>query len=549
MIKFIRHPDIALNAGEYYTGKYRMWYSNDYDAIFKAVAEGRLEERDVLRSLFANDLWFLVRYGMQIEKAQHPFVVEICRMVETGPATMTLDVWAREHFKSAVITQAETLQYHIKNPEYCTGIFAYSRPAAKAFLRSIKILCEQSDLLQWCFPEVLWKRPEVEAPKWSEDDGLIFKRSSNARKESTIEAWGLIEGMPTGRHFERRVYDDVETDDIRDSPDMLSKCFSKFEMSDNLGVDGGVERVIGTYYSHFGPMVKIRDKKDLNGNLMYQTRLRPATDDGSRDGKPVLFSQERLDKLKMSVFFNSQQLCDPTPSSEVKLSGNYLKAIEPQFIPRNIHKFMILDQAGGDETDKQNKDLWSYGVMGIEPVMDDIGQSNVYLLDIEADKMSHSEGIDGVVRMYLRNGIIQQMGVEKVGLSTTEIHITNALRIKGRRLALDAGNLVLLKPAGRSKERRVEMALQWPLNNGKIYYSTAIPRKYIDAIMEEMQKFPFYHVDILDMLAYSYDMFKEFKFPHSSNVVELLPKDEDEDDPLHFGMPRNRYKQSPSVRM
>jgi len=474
---------------------------------------------------------------MGVEKAHNPFVVEMARVLESGPKTGTLDVWAREHFKSLLITQGETLQYHLKNPEHCTGIFAYVRPAAKAFLRSLKILCEQSDLLKWCFPDVLWGKPEVEAPKWSEDDGLIFKRTNNARKESSIESWGLIEGMPTGRHFERRIYDDIETDDIRESPDMLKKCFEKFEMSDNLGVDGGVERIIGTYYSHFGPIVKIRDKKDGNGNPMYLTRLRPATDNGMITGKPVLLSPERLEKLKMSQFFNSQQLCDPTPLSDLRLNGDYLKPIEPQFIPKNIHKFMVLDQAGGDETNKQSKDLWSYGVIGIEPVMDDIGQSNVYLLDVEADKMSHSEGIDGVVRMYMRNGIIQQMGVEKVGLSTTEIHITNALRIKGRRLSLDAGNLVLLKPAGRSKERRVEMALQWPLNNSKIHYSTAIPQKYIDAIKEEMQKFPFYHVDILDMLAYSYDLFKEFRFPHGNNS-ELFPQEKDDDDPLHFGMSR-----------
>jgi hypothetical protein len=173
---------------------------------------------------------------------------------------------------------------------------------------------------------------------------------------------------------------------------------------------------------------------------------------------------------------------------------------------------MVLDQAGGDETDKQSKDMWSYGVVGIEPAIDDIGQSNVYLLDIEADKMSHSEGIDGVIRMYMRNGIIQQMGVEKVGLSTTEIHISNALRLRGRRLSLEAGNLVLLKPAGRSKNSRIAAALQWPLNNGKLHYSKSIPQKYIDAILEEMKKYPYYHVDILDMWSYAYDMFKEFRF-------------------------------------
>lgn len=133
----------------------------------------------------------------------------------------------------------------------------------------------------------------------------------------------------------------------------------------------------------------------------------------------------------------------------------------------------------------------------------------------------------------MRNGIIQQFGVEKVGLSTTEMHISNALRMKGRRLSLDGGNLVLLKPAGRSKERRVEQALQWPLNNGKLFYSKAIPQKYIDALIEEMNKFPFYHVDILDMLAYAYDLFKEYRFPvnRRTDKVEESPVN-----PLMFGL-------------
>jgi hypothetical protein len=512
MIRFERREDIAMNGVEYARGRYVTHYTNDYDSIFRDVAAGKFTEHQALRWLFLNDLWFLVTYGFGVEKAHHPFVIEMARLLENGPSTGTLDVWAREHFKSLLITQGETFQYHLKNPDSCTGIFAYVRPAAKAFLRSLKILCEQSDLLKWCFPEVLWGRPEVEAPKWSEDDGLIFKRLNNARKESTIEAWGLIEGMPTGRHFERRIYDDIETDDIRESPDMLKKCFDKFEMSDNLGVDGGIERVIGTFYSHYGPIVKIQNKKDSDGNPMYTTRIVTATKDGLRDGEPVLFSMERLNRLKMSQFFNSQQLCDPTPSSELKLDFKMLKPIEPQFIPKDIWKFMVLDQAGGDETDKQSRDLWSYGVIGVEPSRDEIGQSKVYLLDLEADKMSHSEGIDGVTRMYLRNGIINQVGVEKVGLSTTEIHITNALKAKGRRISIEAGNLVLLKPGGRSKEFRVESALQWPLNNGMLYYSTSIHNRYIQAIEEEMQKFPFFHVDILDMWAYVYDLIKAFNF-------------------------------------
>lgn len=516
MIKFERNPEIALNAAEWDAspGKFKTWYSHDYLESFARVKAGVWTEKQLLASLFISDLWFFLMYGMDVTVANQPFVVDACRTIESGPGTGTLDIWAREHFKTT-ISVGSNFQRRLKDPEGCTAFFAYSRPAAKPRLRSIKLLCEQSDLLKWCFPNVLWNNPESEAPKWSEDDGLIFKRNSVARRESTIEAWGLIEGMPTGRHFEDLDFDDIETDDIRESPEMLNKVYSKIEMAENLGVRNGRQRFWGTYYSHFGPMVKLRNKKRIDGSPMYLCRVKPATEDGTRDGKPVLFTQEELDIRKAGQFFNSQQLCDPTPTSEVRLNAAYLRPVEPEFIPRTVYKFMVLDQAGGDETDKQSKDLWSYGVVGIEPVLDDIGQSNVYLMDVEADKMSHSEGIDGVTRMYMRHGIIQQMGVEKVGLSTTEMHIATALRMKGRRLSIDSGNLFLLKPGGRSKERRVENALQWPLNNGKLHYSTAIPRKVIEMIIEEMQKFPYYHVDILDMLAYAYDMFKEYRFPIS----------------------------------
>jgi len=516
MIKFMPHPEIAMNYESYNPAIHKAVYAFDYAMLFGLMADGKLDKRGVYKYLLLNDLFFMVCFGMEIEKANHPFVVRQCDLVQKGAPTDTLDIWARYHWKSTIITIGETLQYHLNKPDHCTGILCYNRPAAKKPLRSIKRICESSDLLKWCFPDVLWQKPEVESPKWSEDDGLLFKRKSASRPQSTIEAWGLTEGMPTGSHYERLVFDDLETEDIRESQDMLNKVYNNFLMAHgNLGMgkDTDIVRVIGTYYSHFGPNVKIRDMKYESGENIYNLRLIPATHDGTREGIPVYMELKPFAKEKQGPHFNSQQLCDPTPSSEVRLNRDFLNPIEPQFIPKTIYKFLVLDQAGGDETNKQSRDLWSFGIVGIEPISDDIGQSNIYLMDVEADQMSHSEGINGIVTMYLRNGIIQQMGVEKVGLSTTEIHITNALRMKGRRLSLDSGNLVLLKPAGRSKVGRIEAALQWPLNNGKIFYSTAIPQKYIDAIKEEMQKFPFYHVDILDMLAYAYDMFKEFRFP------------------------------------
>jgi hypothetical protein len=532
MIDFVPHPEVAMTDVEFDPGRHRAVYRVDYARAFGEIARGEVDARAAWRFLVLNDLFFVVCFVMQIAKANHPFVVRVCNLVQDGPRTDTVDVWAREHWKSVTITEAETIQDICRDPEDCHVIFSYKKPKAEDFLFAIKQTLE-GPFLKFCFPEVFYQKPEVEAPAWSLQNGIVVKRRSQSRKEKTVEAYGIVEGMPTGGHWERRVYDDIETADLAKNPEQLEYLIQQYNLSQNLGVSGGNgrKRILGTFYSHFGLLTHVRDEKKITGEKKYLTRIIPATDDGTRDGKPVFLTQEELDDKKTESTFRSQQLCDPTPSSELKLHFSQLKSIDVNDIPRDVYKFMVLDQAGGDETAKVSRDMWSYGVIGVKPRIDEVGQSEVYLMDVEADKMSHAEGIDGVVRMYLRNGIIDQIGVEKVGMSTTEMHIANALRVHGRFISIDSGNLVLLKPGGRSKEFRVESALQWPLNNGKLYYSTKINSRYIQAIEEEMMKFPFFHVDILDMWAYVYDLIKEFYFQDYRDKEQDL-KSEIDFDPL-----------------
>jgi len=518
MVEFNPHPEIAL-PNEFNSRVHKAVYKHHYVNIFRDMANGVIPQLGAWRSLILNDLWAIVFFVMGIEKANHPFVVNRCRMVENGPKDKTLDVWAREHWKSVILTQAETIQEILKNPEICHVIFSYKKPKAEDFLSAIKQTLE-TEFLKTVFPDILYTKPETQSPSWSLQGGITVRRKASSRKERTVEAYGLVEGMPTGSHFDRRIYDDAETFDLAKNPEQLSSLIQAYEMSRNLGVIGGTERVIGTFYSHFGLLTHLRDKVDIHGEKVFKTRIIPATKDGTRDGVPVYLTQAQLDEKKMDATFQSQQLCNPTPESELKLDFRLLKSIEPKLIPRNVVKFMVIDQAGGDETGKKSTDLWSYACIGVEPCIDEVGQSNVYILDLEATKMSHSEGIDGIVRMYLRNGVIDQVGVEKVGLSSTEMHITNALRARGRRVSLESGNLKMLKPAGRSKILRIEMALQWPLNNGKLYYSTSIQQRYIDVLAEEMGKFPFHHVDILDCIAYVYDLIKVYRFVDARDLYD-----------------------------
>ena len=109
-----------------------------------------------------------------------------------------MDLWAREHYKSTIITFGKTIQdilaSHGDDPldewqdfyEPTFGIFSHTRPIAKGFLNQIKVEFEGNTLLQSVFPDILYSDPKGQSPKWSEDSGLVVKRKSNP-KESTIE--------------------------------------------------------------------------------------------------------------------------------------------------------------------------------------------------------------------------------------------------------------------------------------------------------------------------------------------------------------------------
>lgn len=194
---------------------------------------------------------------------------------------------------STVITLGLVIQDLCKNPEERIGIFSHTRPIAKGFLRQIKLALESDCPVKKWFPHVFWMDPKKHAPKWSEDDGLIVRRRGQP-KESSIEAWGLVDGQPTSKHFTIRVYDDVVTKESVTTPEMIKKTRDAFELSQSLGTDGGQVRICGTHY-HFADLYTW-----LKTVPVYTVRQYPATADGTPTGNPVLMSRARLEELRVT---------------------------------------------------------------------------------------------------------------------------------------------------------------------------------------------------------------------------------------------------------
>ncbi len=254
----------------------------------------REKNKDIFRKLGRTNLYFLMRYLLKRTDIEREWLFDRCMEVQLAPDGY-LDLWAREHYKSTIITFGKTIQdilaSHgdgvLTDREETFGIFSHTRPIAKGFLKQIKSEFENNELLKELYPDVLFANPRKESPKWSEDDGIIVRRKSNP-KEATVEAWGLVDGQPTGKHFFVNIYDDVVTRESVTTPDMINKTTDALSLSYNLGSDGGKRRFIGTRYHYNDSYRAVIDRQTAI------PRIHAATEDATSDGEPVLISRERL---------------------------------------------------------------------------------------------------------------------------------------------------------------------------------------------------------------------------------------------------------------
>lgn len=324
------------------------------------------DRRNRLRNLCRTDLYFLLRYGLNRPDVENPWLYDRCREVQGNPDEH-LDLWAREHYKSTIITYAKTIQDILAShgddplPEYngielTFGLFSHTRPVAKGFLRQIKRELEANEFLIDLFPDVLYPDPRKSAPKWSEDDGLVVVRKSNP-KESTIEAWGLVDGQPTSKHFWRMVFDDIVSLDSVRSGDMIRKTTESLEMAYNLGTDGGRKRFVGTIYDDADTWSVILDRGTAT------KRIYPCTHNGKADGIPVFMSEEKLrEKVRdMGPYvFSCQMLLDPIPADNAFFKRDYF--IVEDSAPKTMNVYGCSDYA----VTEGDGDYTEHGVFGID---------------------------------------------------------------------------------------------------------------------------------------------------------------------------------------
>lgn len=334
-----------------------------------------------------------------LEEVHNPdWLFDRVREVEDHPNGY-IDLWAREHYKSTIITYAKTIQDILRyygddrddpdypwkehdEPTFC--ILANVRPLAKAFLRQIREELEGNTELKEMFPDILWADPKKEASQWSLDDGIVVKRNSNP-KEATVEAWGLVDGQPTGKHYTFLIYDDVVTKETVTNPEMIDKTTDAWRMSDNLSAGETTQtRVIGTRYAFADTYHVIMSDTDI------QPRIYPCTEDGTPQGEPVMrskaFIREKYRKQGPYVFA-SQMLQNPTADTSQGFKREWFRYYERPYDAdyqtyKRTNRYLLVDPANEK---KKNSDYTAAAVVGLGADM------NYYLLDFYRDRLNLKE--------------------------------------------------------------------------------------------------------------------------------------------------------------
>jgi phage terminase large subunit-like protein len=233
-------------------------------------------------------------------------------------------------------------------------------------------------------------------------------------------------------HYFIRVYDDVVTNKSV-TPGMIAKTTAAWELSDNLGTEGGWERYIGTRYALFDTYATMIERG-------IPARIYPCTSDGSEDfdTKAVLRSPAFLKKkrrLQGPYTFGAQMLLNPTADNAQGFKLEWLK-FWPASNLTGLNFYIIVDPASKKKQTNDYTTMWVVGAAG---------DQNYYVVDGVRDRLSLTERARNLFSLH-RKWRPRNVGYEEYGLQADIEHMQYVMGIENYRFSITPLGGSLAKP-------------------------------------------------------------------------------------------------------
>lgn len=471
--------------------------------------------------LARTSLYFLVRFVLTTRQwkdaddkpmTARPFILNLCNEVQASFDNV-LDVAARGHLKSTIKTLALPIQTLLNSPETTIGIFSYTRALAKGFLRLLKAELESNDLLKALSydyargQQLFWSDPDKEADLWSLNEGLIINRSGN-HKEASLEAWGLVESMPVGRHFRMRLYDDIVVPATVTTPEQVQKTIEALSLSQALGMPGGQATYTGTFYAASDPHCSLLEQGVvLRLNPCYEITSLTRDEKGqimnleSDRDKPVLFSHDELTEYTKNMSpsaFGTQMLCDPRAGVVAGFSADWIRYYDNHPLEEGRGKtiYITVDPANAKTKGSDYTAMWVIGLGS---------DKNYYVLDGIRDRLNMGERCRALFRLH-RKWNPTAVLYEKYGMQVDHEYIKREMELQKYRFRLleVGGNQI-------KKDDRIE-ALVPLFESGRFFLPRKLPIRTVGGekpdlvstfLSEEYLKWPVSgsHDDMLDSMS------------------------------------------------
>lgn len=421
-----------------------------------------------------------VLWANQQQKDWAPVHEELMRFLD-APGHRKLILLPRNHLKSAIVTQAWTIQQVLINPNLRVLISCNTWENARKFLGAIQKYLVQSPLSVY-FGSFL-------SPHWNMDECTIRQRNQIL----VAPTWATTgtEKQMTSQHYDLIVHDDLVDDENSRTQELREKTKQVYRNSWDLLEPGGRMVVIGTR----------KHQDDLYAELLeqseWQKMVKQAYVDQTKTAVlfPQKFTLENLKELrdiKGSYYFAAEYLNDPIDPEASDFKKEQIKFYDPTTAhPASL--YLTIDPAISLSPDAD------YTAMVVAGMFND---RRIRVVDRVHKRLVPSDLVEEIFKL------VEKWRLHRVGIETFAFQKT--LKYDIQRRQRERGIFFTVDELGKRHTGRGEAILskEARIRRFQPYFEQGLVeiRSDMQDLVDELLAFPRgKHDDLLDALSYQLD--------------------------------------------